>query len=176
MLHHMTTKNPRLSITLQPSFAALLKRLSQLTGNSQSHLVADLLESNELVFSRMVKVLEAAELVKTSAKTETAQRMDNAQSLIESQLGLVLDMFDTSTAPLLQEAERVARRAGRRGDATGARAATHGVMTPPSNRGVRSDPKQTKKSINMRLSKELKQKSYKHQKLDKSTVKKGVEK
>ena len=56
----MATKNPRLTITLQPSLAAQLRRLSELTGNSQSSLIAELLEGSGPVFDRMIKVMEAA--------------------------------------------------------------------------------------------------------------------
>ena len=57
----MPAKNPRLTITLQPVLAAQLRRLSELTGNSQSALIAELLEGSEPIFTRMIQVLEAAE-------------------------------------------------------------------------------------------------------------------
>ena len=60
----MATKNPRLTITLTPSLAAQLRRLSELTGNSQSSLIAELLDGSGPVFDKMIQVLEAAAIAK----------------------------------------------------------------------------------------------------------------
>ena len=60
MMHPMTTQNPRLTITLQPTIAAQLKELSRLTGNSQSSLIAELLDGSSAVFARVIQVLTAA--------------------------------------------------------------------------------------------------------------------
>ena len=61
----MPAKNPRLTITLQPTLAAQLRKLSELTGNSQSSLIGDLLEGSGPVFDRMIKVMEAAKTAKS---------------------------------------------------------------------------------------------------------------
>ena len=60
----MTTKNPRLTITLQPALSAQFRRLSELTGQSQSSIIAELLSGSEPVLERMIRVLEAAEAAK----------------------------------------------------------------------------------------------------------------
>ena len=75
----MTTKNPRLTITLQPSLAAQLSKLSELTGNSQSSLIADLLDGSEPVFARLIDVLTAAKAAKLTMKGKLAQDMEDAQ-------------------------------------------------------------------------------------------------
>jgi hypothetical protein len=76
--------------------------------------------------------------------------MAEAQSQMEGQLGLMLEHLDTATKPLLDEAERIKRRArGAGGARSRARRAPGGVETPPSNRGVRSQtkpPAKTKKT------------------------------
>ena len=134
----MPATNPRLSVTLAPSVAAVLRELSALTGNSQSAMVAELLEEAQPVFTRMIRILRAAEQAKKAVKEELVAGMDAAQERLEAQLGLALGEMDEFEGRLLQTAERVGRRAGR--DAPTARAACGRALarrSPPiSNRGV----------------------------------------
>ena len=158
----MPTQNPRLTITLKPSTAALLRRLSELTGNSQSALIAELLEGSEVVFQRLIRVLQAAHDAKDSLTTEMQRSLDAGQSKLEAQLGLALDTMDEATKPVLEVAEKVARRRARRGPASttrggpsgGETAARAGAKreepTPMSNRGVRSGGKTPKKPTRTR--------------------------
>lgn len=144
----MPAKNPRLTITLQPSLAAQLRRLSELTGNSQSALIGELLEGSGPVFDRMIQVLEAAEAAKESMRGRLAGDMERAQTKMEGALGMVLEGFDDLTGSLLDEAEAVTRRGvGKRSAARPGAAAP----TPISNRGVRYDPKATKTIAQSRL-------------------------
>ena len=136
----MPTKNPRLTITLQPAVSAQLAELSRLTGDSQSAIIADMLEKSAPVFDRVIKVLSAAEQAKAELKERMASDLEKAQTKIERQLGLALEGFDEYTGSLLSEVETVTRR--RRASAGAeASAAPAGVRrkgaTPPSNRGVR---------------------------------------
>ena len=144
----MPTNNPRLTITLEPSLAALLRRLSELTGNSQSKLIAEILQGSEQVFERLIRVLEAAETAKAQLKEVTVRDMESAQNRIEQQLGLALGEMDSAFAPILKEAEAITRRSARRtqgGPASrGVPAAAGPKATPPSNRGVRSTNPKTK--------------------------------
>ena len=144
----MPAKNPRLTITLEPSLAAQLRKLSELTGNSQSSLIGELLEGSGPVFDRMIQVLEAAKTAKESMRGKLADDMEHAQSKMEGALGLVLEGFDEITGSLLDEAEAVTRRARRQGPAGAARAPAGGLgaaaPTPISNRGVRSKRKPIK--------------------------------
>ena len=129
----MPTNNPRLTITLEPSLAALLRRLSELTGNSQSKLIAEILQGSEQVFERLIRVLEAAETAKAQLKEVTVRDMESAQNRIEQQLGLALGEMDSAFAPILKEAEAITRRSARRtqggpasrGGACGSRAEGH---------------------------------------------------
>ncbi len=109
----MPTKNPRLTMTLTPTTAAQLRRLSELTGSSQASLISELLEGQELVFAKLIHVLEAAHLAKGQMIEGLKEDMEKAQAQIEGQLGLVLDHFDDGFAPLVAEAEKIRRRAGR---------------------------------------------------------------
>jgi uncharacterized Ntn-hydrolase superfamily protein len=149
-MHFMSPTKPRITITLEPVTALQLKRISELTGNSQSSMVSEVLEQAVPVFERLIKVLEAAQAAQQSAqvaqrsvKVQSVKNLDAAQRRIEKQMGLVLDDFDETTAPLLKELEQVTRRARRKvGDAA---LHTHSgepvgrKLTPPSNRGVRSN-------------------------------------
>jgi hypothetical protein len=140
----MPAKNPRLTITLQPSLAAQLRRLSELTGNSQSALISELLDGSAPIFDKMISVLSAADEVKQSFKGSMVADLARAQETVERQLGLSLEAMDVATKPLLDEAERVKRRSRRAVLARDARGAGEGVATPLSNRGVRSTTKQAK--------------------------------
>lgn len=152
----MPTNNPRLTITLEPSTAAQLRRMSALTGNSQSQMVSEILTQSSEVFERMICVLEAAEVAKQAAREETASRLDRAQAKVEKQLGLMLGTMDDMSRPLLEHAEKIRRRKARATTAHGSsRRAPATGATPPSNRGVRSDPKTTKKQATTRLSGQL---------------------
>lgn len=140
----MTTTKPRITVNLEPVTALQLKRISQLTGSSQSSMIAEVLEQAAPVFERLIVVLEAAEKAREQVKESSVARLTDAQRRIESQLGLVLDDFDKATAPLLAEVEKVKRRR-RTGAQAGARTAAAATPpTPISNRGVRLDPKAMK--------------------------------
>ena len=123
MMHYMTTSNPRLTITLTPSLAACLRRLSEVTGSSQSRIISDLLEGSVPVFERIIETIELAKVASASIRGKLASDMQLAQSRIESQLGMVYDELDGVTDSLLDAAEVVKRRARRE-------------STPMSNRGV----------------------------------------
>ena len=125
----MPAKNPRLTITLKPALAAQFRQLSQLTGNSQSALIGDLLEGSEPVLARVIQVLEAAQVAKQSIRGRLAEDMDKAQAQVEGALGVAMEGFHDITGALLKEAEAVPGAAS---------------PTPISNRGVRLDPKATK--------------------------------
>lgn len=156
----MPTQNPRLTITLQPTLAAQLRRLSELTGNSQSALISELLDGSTPIFAKLITVLEAAELAKDSIKGRITEDMDAAQSRMEQQLGLLLEGFDDFARPLLDVAETVQRRRRRPGTrerhepaaapqgGTASRgvpaALSAAVPTPMSNRGVRLTQTATK--------------------------------
>lgn len=150
----MPAKNPRLTITLPPALHATLRRLSELTGNSQSALIGELLEGSVPVLERTCVVLAAAKEAKDAIRGKLADDMEAAQAKIEQQLGLALGEFDQFTGDLLADVEQVKRKAARRapgGMPRGARAgASAAQSTPLSNRGVRSTPKKAKKSTGTR--------------------------
>lgn len=110
----------------------------------------------------MITVLEAAQRAKEAIRGQAVEGLDEAQHKLEAQLGLSLEAFDEAARPLLEQAEAVRRRGARKpaAEASG-RGTRHvasasdrrppsGSLTPISNRGVRSDPKTTKKSTRTR--------------------------
>lgn len=109
MMHRMT-KNPRITVTLTPSTHALLRRLSSLTGESQSAIVSDLLDRSAPIFERVVKVLQAAEQARAQMTEGMARELEDVQRSLEQQLGLVLDEMDALQAGFLADAEAVKRR------------------------------------------------------------------
>ena len=158
--------------------AAQLRRMSALTGNSQSSMISELLAQSSPVFDRLIAVLEAAEVAKTAAREDAAEKLKAAQSKIENQLGLMLDWMDDSSRPLLEHAEKVKRRTRRQAQeqpGTGDRA-TGGACapTPLSNRGVRSDPKPLKTPLKTTTSARSLQKSEQAKKPAQKRAKKGA--
>jgi malonyl CoA-acyl carrier protein transacylase len=148
----MPTKNPRLTITLEPVLAAQLRRLSEVTGSSQGKLIAELLEGSAPVFERVIQTIEAANAASAEIRGKLTEDMTQAQHRVEEQLGLVLGEFDQAAAPLFEEMEKVERRA-RKEPKERARALPKATSkqsakrkpTPLSNRGVRSTPQTPKK-------------------------------
>lgn len=138
MIHRMPTKNPRLSVTFSPAFAVRLKRLSELSGSSQSALIGELLDGATPVMDRLITLMEAAGQVRSELSGNLVADMEAAQARVEAQLGLALEDFDNINGSLLEQAEEVKRRSGRAGMRKRAGAAEAVRATPMSNRGVRS--------------------------------------
>lgn len=123
----MPTLNPRLTITLKPQLSAQLRRLSELTGNSQSALIAEMLEGSSGAFDKFIRVLEAARDAKESMRGHIPAELELAHQRIEQQLGLDLGSSGDGGRPVLDVGEKINRRSA------------PGASTPISNRGVRSD-------------------------------------
>lgn len=148
----MTTLNPRITITLHPQVHAVLRRLSELTKNSQSSLVGELLAESLPIFERMVAVLDAAEKLRAkgmSVSHEVTSALVTAHNRLENQLGFSLDVMDIGNRPLLDAAEKVQRRGAatrEKGRSPSRGTAPRSVPTPLSNRGVRSATPTSKKT------------------------------
>jgi hypothetical protein len=106
----MPTQNPRLTITLSPPLDAAVRRLSELTGQSKSSLIVELLDQARPVLERMAEVITVAKTATEDAKARMRSNLDEAQSKLEEHLGLVNDLWDQQTADLLGEVEQVQRR------------------------------------------------------------------
>lgn len=137
----MPTQNPRLTITLSPPLDAAIRRLSELTGQSKSSLIVELLDQAKPVLERMAEVIAVAQTATQEAKERMAANLDAAQTKLEEHLGLVNDLWEEQTADLLGEVEQVRRRSakgasGRAGGRTAAQrrapARTPGRTSPVS--------------------------------------------
>lgn len=117
----MPAVNPRVSVTLKPSLDAILKRLSDVSGQSKSSIIAELLEQSEPVFARMATILETAKTATQEAKERMAANLEEAHARLVEQAGVVGDLFEEQTADLVDELESIGRRKGR---GAGARPAT----------------------------------------------------
>jgi hypothetical protein len=106
----MPATNPRISVTVVPSVDAVLSRLSGLTGQSKSSFIAEILESSMPVLERMAVVLDAAQTAKDTLKSQTVRDMEAAETRLQEMLGITMDIFDQTSAPILEEAERIKRR------------------------------------------------------------------
>jgi len=146
----MPTINPRITVTLTPTLHARLRRLSELTGNSQSALVSDLLDGSGPIFDRTIRVLEAAQDAKEEMKGKLSADLAVAQAKLERQMGLMLDVFDSASGNLLDEVEAIKRRARRSSKGGAVKPTGAAVSTPLSNRGVRSTTKTPKTSTKSR--------------------------
>jgi predicted transcriptional regulator len=141
----MPTKNPRLTITLNDELAWQLRKLSELTGQSQSRLIASLLEGSDKVLWRIITVLEGAEKAKRSLPGHVTGVMREAQERIESRLGIVATLDEAQASYSKTKSTR--RTAGDGEPATGRPAA---AAAPLSNRGVRWKAEKPKKSTGSR--------------------------
>jgi hypothetical protein len=119
----MPTKNPRLTITIEPRLAAQFRRLSELTGNSQSALVAELLSDSGPVLQRIIDTLQAAQTATQAARESmrgmVTDEIEEAQTLMEKQLGIALERMEGVTGDLVEGVEVVKRRAAKRRAAVG---------------------------------------------------------
>lgn len=136
----MPAANPRISVTLTPSMDAILKRLSDVSGQSKSSIVAELLETSEAVFERMAVILETAKTATQEAKERMALNLEEAHHRLVEQAALVGDLFEEQTADLVGEVEQIGRRSGKSA-ARGARGAD-GAAATPSSRIVRGGIRQ----------------------------------
>lgn len=146
----MGTTKPRISVTLSDPTAATLRQLSELTGNSQSAIIGELLEMSQGVFSRMVRVLKAAQDAQHTVRTEIVAGIDAAQTRMEAQLGLAIEDMEQWEGKLLSEVEAVQRRA-KKGGVGGKRSAPASPLPadlpPISNRGVTPPQKGKKQGL-----------------------------
>lgn len=134
----MPTKYPRLTVTMRPGLYAMLQRLSELTGNSMSSLIFELLDGAEPVLTRVIRLLETAELARDELRGRIAKDMESAQERIEHQLGLTLNhLGEQDVGDLFHEVDGPRRRR-RKGDGGTSASRPAPAPTPLSNRGVRS--------------------------------------
>lgn len=107
----MPTTNPRLTVTFSPSMATVLDRLSELSGQSRSSIIAEIIEGTQPVMERMIQVLEAAQKAKASLRTELTRGFDDAEGELNKQLGITMDIFNDVSDSFIERSEAIGRRA-----------------------------------------------------------------
>ena len=134
----MATKNPRISVMLKPESDVILSRLSAVSKQSKSSIIAEFLEDTCMpMFERMVVVLEAAANATDEAKAATRQGFAEAEEKLAGVLGMTTDLFDQAARPLMDAAaaertdgEARKRRAARPDPAPQPPHVTRGSGTP----------------------------------------------
>jgi hypothetical protein len=141
----MPAKNPRLTITMQPALHALFRRLSELTGQSQSSLVFELLDGSQPAIYKVIQLIEASNNAKEQLAGSIGQDLESAQDRVEQQLCMVLDRLGDGqfAQETMWEAQAIKHRR-RTGSAQRVRGGDGAAPPPVSNRGVRSLTKQQK--------------------------------
>jgi hypothetical protein len=101
----MATKNPRISVMLKPESDVILSRLSAVSKQSKSSIIAEFLEETCMpMFERMVVVLEAAANATDEAKAATKQGFADAEEKLLGVIGMTTDLFDQASRPVMDEA------------------------------------------------------------------------
>lgn len=132
----MATKNPRISVMLKPESDQILSRLSAVSKQSKSSIIADFIEETCMpMFERMVIVLEAAANASEDAKAVAKQGFADAEKKLLDVVGITTDLFEEASAPLFNEEKALPSGAGQaprntRGAAARPPHVTRGSGTP----------------------------------------------
>lgn len=144
----MATKNPRISVMLKPESDAILTRLSAVSKQSKSSIIAEFLEDTCMpMFERMVIVLEAAATATDGAKAAARQGFADAEEKLLGVVGMTTDLFDAASRPILEDAEKATGRTGRRGRAATPAAGAEPARPPHVTRGSGTPNRQAKADI-----------------------------
>lgn len=106
----MTQANPRISISVTPATNAVISRLCELTGQSKSSAIAQILEQSEPVFSRMIRLIEKMQQATSEVSNGFASGLEKVQTTLEAQMGLAIDDLERETDDLFSSVEKVKRR------------------------------------------------------------------
>ena len=147
----MATTKPRITITLNDKSYAVLKAISECSGQPMSTFVTEMLDSARPTLERMATTFQKIKRAQDAERARFLERVDDAQSAIEPVVMATLGQFDLF---LGQIENAVGIRA-----VTDASAASTGIdimppaaKSPPTNRGDTptrahaSKPKQGKAS------------------------------
>ena len=133
----MPAKNPRISVVLTPSLAAVLAQLAEETGESASSLVRGLLVESEAPLQRMLQLVKAAKAAKGQIGGGLAGSMDRVMRDLEIAQSLVDNRTADMLGDLVSMAETVRpRRRSPSSPSRGSGVVPEAVLTPvPVTRG-----------------------------------------
>ena len=136
-----TMKNPRISVVLTPSLAALLAQMAEETGESAASFVRDLLIQSEPALHRMLQLVVAAKSAKGQIGSGLHDTMDRVLRDLEGAAERAQHAGDHLIADLVAQSEairprrRAAAPSGKR-SAEGRGGLSEGGSTPvPVTRG-----------------------------------------
>lgn len=125
----MPTKNPRISVSLTPSLAALLNELAEETGDSSSSLVRGILMQTEPALGRMLQLVRAAKDAQGQIGAGVGRSMQRAAETLEDALAAADARLGRAAGDLVAEAEAV--RGRRRPTGSGGPAAARAAAADP---------------------------------------------
>ncbi len=125
----MPTKNPRISVSLTPSLAALLAELSEATGESASSLVRGILLQTEPALGRMLQLVRAASEAQGQIGAGVGRSLQRAAESLEDALAAADVRIGAAVGDLVAEAEAV--RGRRRPTGSGGAAAGRAAAPDP---------------------------------------------
>lgn len=154
----MSTKKPRITVTLEPRVYEVLRSISVNSGGTMSAFIGSLLSENLPVFERMAVAFQRIAEHQSNQKRQIAEGLGDAEAALAPLLEKALSQFDFFIANI-EDAVGAGAATVVGAEATNA-VAVHapkarkiapkkGALTPPSNRGVRftdETPKKVEKS------------------------------
>lgn len=147
----MATTKPRITITLNDKSYAVLKAISDCSGQPMSTFVTEMLDSARPTLERMAATFQKIKRAQDAERARFLESVDDAQSALEPVVMETLGQFDLFMGKIDRAIEgRGARDGGAAGALTPLPSAS--VPSPPTNRGDTptrahaSKPKQGKAS------------------------------
>ena len=143
----MATTKPRITITLNDKSYAVLKAISECSGQPMSTFVTEMLDSARPTLERMAATFQKIKRAQDAERARFLENIDEAQAAIEPVVMETLGQFDLFLGKIDAAADAMTEREAR---APGSAAAA--AASPPTNRGDTptrahvSKPKQGKAS------------------------------
>lgn len=139
----MPTSNPRINVTLSPSLADMVGRLSVLQRVSKAMVLRELLEAVEPQLLQAIALMELADGATAEARKRIAQDMEVTIKAAEANAALLQRQAANMQRDLVADAQsiqgrRPPRKAGSPASGGAGGVARKRIGPPSSNRGVKS--------------------------------------
>lgn len=123
----MATKNPRITITLNPNVYRVLQSISETSGQPMSSFVVEMIEGALPTIERMAATFQKVKRAQEGERKRFLEALDDAQSAIEPVVMETIGQFDLFLGKIGTAADALADG--------GAAAAAGASASPPTNRG-----------------------------------------
>ena len=130
----MATTKSRITITLNDKSYAVLKAISECSGQPMSTFVTEMLDSARPTLERMATTFQKIKRAQDAERVRFLENMDDAQAAIEPVVMQTLGQFDLFLGRIEQAAEGRGAGVGRLRPAP-APLPSAGAASPPTNRG-----------------------------------------